>query len=202
MLHGTYYCGGEMSKQPPDDESLLESIFTQLHQAISDSDPEEDPEVNEELMEGIRNSLSALFGNSIEMQPPVTLVEGGKKEDSSVEERKPPELFFAPEPENFYTESGQELSDVQVRVFKGKDLFHKKSNINNGQIVVQDDEEQVLLHSSTEHLYRIFCTEGTLIVLSQVGLQVSAGQSVDVEAKYICVKGGGSSKGYYTRISE
>jgi hypothetical protein len=136
------------------------------------------------------------------MPPSVTVVECGKKEDSLVEERKPPELFFAPEPENLSTDSLQDLSDVQVRVFKGKDLFHKKSNINHGQIVAEDDEQQVLLHSSTEYLYRIFCSEGILTVLSHDGIQVSAGQSVDVEAKHISVKGVGSTKGYYTRVSE
>ncbi len=191
-----------MSKQPPDDESLLESIFTQLHQAMSESDPEEDLGVNEELMDGIRNSLSALFGSAVDDTPSVTVVEGGKKADSPAEERKPPELFFAPEPEEPITDLTSELSDVQVRVFKGRDLFDKKNNLQKGQILVEADEKQVLLMSSKKHLYRIFCTEGTIILLSNDNEKITLGQSIDIEAKYLCVKGETSAKGYYVRVSE
>ena len=86
-----------MSKQPPNDDELLEAIFEQLQNAMAETDAEEDAEIQEELMTGIRHSLQALFGGSMDFKPQVTVMDGGKTEETDADSKRP-ELHFAPDP--------------------------------------------------------------------------------------------------------
>ena len=194
-----------MSKQPPEDDSLLEAIFSQLQEAMSDNEYGEEGQIQEELLEGIRHSLEALFGGlPSQDSPTVTVVEGGKSDDEPRNEQDRPNLAFAPEIEA--EEALERPSDVQVRILKGPELFsslHRESANSAGQILLNDDDQQTLFKGTSEKTYRIFCSQGRLSVhcLGQ-RLSLQRGQSVDVEASEIAVSSVDKAKGHYFRVTK
>ena len=197
-----------MSKQPPNDDELLGVIFEQLQDAMSETELEEDAEIQEELMTGIRHSLQALFGSSVNFKPQVTVMEGGKTEETDADSKRP-ELHFAPQPEEdpVSEETSVLKPDVQVRVFKsgeGKGNTNRVRALRSGQISVQDGGEQQILYGITNQLYRVYCVDGLLAVYADQNKTalLHPGQSIDVEAKQITVKGEESSTGSYDRVQK
>ena len=134
---------------------------------MSDHEHGEDGHVQEELLEGIRHSLEALFGGlETPDSPNVTVVEGGKLDDEPRDEQDRPHLAFAPEIETPEV-AFDRPSDVQVRLLKGADLFSSTQDDSfplDGKILLNDEHPQTLYTGASQRLYRIFCQRGRLLV--------------------------------------
>jgi hypothetical protein len=201
-----------MSKEPPhENDSLFEVVLTHLQDVISKTDNEDDDDVQEELMSGIRDSIEALFGKVPNSPPNVMVVEGGKKENSPTDSKRP-ELHFAPDAD-FSDKSEEQLldhPDVQVRILKGSDIFSSsliRTPVPEGKILVSSGENQIISKNTSLQSYRITCTKGILEVVTDNPdnwdpIQIKTGQSIDLEGEQITVTGLIQSEGDFHRISK
>ena len=194
---------------PPDDENP-ESIHGLVNELSKELEAAGfvDEDVQEELMQGIQDSLRAMFGEVFEVEPPnVTVVEGGRRMDEPVTTGAPPELKVASfESEQVEVEDGSTLdfdsSNVSVRVFRPKG--GGVPSLSSGNIHLEAiDEEQCMYSGDTLKMYRILLFRGEAEVFSggTCICTLKEKQSMDVEGRKITIRArAGEVSGMYSHI--
>jgi len=179
-----------MSQRPPDDEDpIFETIFEQVKNAFSESEAGQFDTDNEDVLAGIRDSLRNLLNvTRPNLEPRVTVVEGGRSRNSPPTDRERPNLFVA--------ESVDDIEDpsahVSVCLLKSEDLaempFVSRYTASKGMIRLVDfEEKQLLFQGRAARHYRIHVHRGQMALHLDKALVaiVRSGQSIDVEAERI-----------------
>lgn len=175
-------------------DELVEDILDALHTR--------DPELRRQLRESLERGLDLALhqaGTNVEIQldldgndRDVVVLEGGR-EGGDPTEGPAPDLHVVDDDDHADAEG---LSDVEVR-------FHRLEGGRrggDGEVVVED-AVQMLFAGPTPRLYRVHCRRGRLTLLAEgqpIG-QLVGGQSSDVEATLVQVRGTG--EGTYHPVS-
>ena len=185
-----------MSEPPKDDGTPLTSIISEISKGLDESSFVED-DIKGDLLEGIQDSLRALFGTGfVQAEPNVQVVEGGRSDDSPPTPGQRPTLKVA-EQEDYIEEA--ELSElgstlnpnISVRLFK-HDLssITPKVPLTTGAICLKEGEsEQCIYAGRNVRLYRIVASRGALTIHADGKLigSLQEGQSMDIEGAQIKV---------------
>lgn len=195
----------------------MDDLLDQLMKALDFRDPD----IKRKLREGLEEGFSELdlgntdvhfefdidgdgvhFGGSHSEkrnQPGVTVLDGGLDDEDDDDfdddtDDEGPDLEVL---EGDLDDHTDEEPDVSVRVLRAP-LRPMRRRAGVGRILV--DGQQTLFRGETARAYRIECDQGELrVVLDGAAVEtVEAGQSIDVEAALIQVRG--TAEGSYTRL--
>ena len=167
-------------KKPPhdDDDALYEELLDQVREALAALDVEPG-DLAESVVDGLRGALDGVAGR-------MRVLDGGE-EPSDV---PPPHLEIAEEP--------------RVRVVKvDRPRVHvQEAPLHlEGALLVAAGATQTLFRGSEARIYRIHCSSGAIEVHSDGAVdRVGPGQSVDVEAVLVRIRGIEASEGRYARV--
>lgn len=209
------------SDTPPPPRGPWSDVLDQVRDALEDAGIGAQ-EITSELMEGVRLGLDALSRGpeagpppdpSADVGPEVRVVPGGRGEGEPPAPGPRPDLKVAePEPERggpsaLYDDAADAVaaSNVSVRV-RTVDRGDGRGGLPRGDIAVSPDAPaQTVFRGATPRPYRVRCVTGALRVEldGQPADQLSAGQSMDVEAGLIRVSAadGAAATGSYLRLA-
>lgn len=185
-----------MSEPPKDDGTPLTHIISEISKGLDEASFVED-DIRGDLLEGIQDSLRALFGTAfVHAEPNVQVVEGGRSDDSPPTPGLRPTLKVAERDDYIedteITELDSSLNpNISVRLFK-HDLssITPRAPLTTGTICLKEGEsEQCIYVGRSVRLYRIVAITGalTLNVDGNMIGSLQEGQSMDIEGAQIKV---------------
>jgi hypothetical protein len=205
-----------MPRPPDDDDDLFEELMAQVDEAFAALELG-DGKLGDAISDGVREALKAALSElpSVEdggpQKPQVTVLDGGKDDESSEEtdETPRPELRVAePTDEAGEPSYGSPSSRVRVvRVGARPRVSIQETPLHlEGSLRVDPGEEewQTLFRGADPRTYRLACDSGVLEVAldGQIADKIQPGQTMDVEARLIRVRAGSNAvmTGRYARV--
>ena len=188
-----------MSEPPKDDNPPMKDMISEISKGLEEAGFLED-DIKSDLLDGIQDSLRALFGDVFQTEEPqVHVVEGGRDPDAPPTEGARPNLKVADavdfaEEESAY--ANEDSPNISVRVFRPNlQQMLPKEALSTGEISLADEQEEQLLYTGkSERLYRIHVRTGSahLFADDEPCGTLYAEQSLDIEARHIKLVRNGS----------
>lgn len=180
---------------PPDDRDGVDDVLDQVEQALDKLRLGDGP-TRDALLDGVREALGELGVGAQPGTPDIRVMDGGRGDDDPTSEAPAPDLRVA--------DDRRETSHADARVKVVRVGATGKTSHDGAISVAGTEHWQTVSRSAAARAYRIWCERGTLRVAID-GLpadQLTAGQSLDVEARLVRVASadGSSAAGRYVRL--
>ena len=199
-----------MSKRPPEDNPIIAEILRQLSEVMGPKD------IDELTKAAMEEALSETFPGLMENTSTsnISVLDGGKDgTDNDLKDLERRSRFQIVEEDVLSADADTLVPDVQVRILSTQDLiegsdglidfskslnFEQNQPLRRGQISVEQNQLQVIAVRSEAQGYRVGCDDGAWILeTDSTSFEMNRGQSIDIEAQRITVKGLQSSIGWF-----